>query len=365
VTAYATWALAESGYDSDAVLRGVTALKALYPSTDKIYMLALTANALVAAQSDAANDLLQKIVSMRQTTDDGLVYWPGDMPTISFSRGGTADVETTAYVAYALVRSGQYGDIASKALAWLVKQKDPSGTWGNTQATVMALKALIAAQEASVQQGASHIDVYVNDQLAGSHDITADNSEVLWQLDAKPFVKPGANDVKLNVTGSGQSMYQVTGWGYVPWPLVPDSGFKPTTGGVTGDVPAGKLDLSVTYDKTQLQVNDTVTATVNVSWDGPGAAEMVIVDLGIPPGFDVTTDDFEKMVSGGTIQKYSLTGQQIIVYLNKVSAGNPLTLTYRLTAKYPIKAQAPSSQAYAYYNPEIQGTSKPQDIVVQ
>jgi hypothetical protein len=135
--------------------------------------------------------------------------------------------------------------------------------------------------------------------------------------------------------------------------------------GCVQDPPILKLDLSVNYDRTELETNGEVTATARVAWDGPGAAEMIIVDLGIPPGFDVNTEDFDNLVKAKTIQKYSLTGRQVIVYLNRVDASTPIEMKYRLKAKYPLKAQTPESKAYAYYNPEIQDTAKPQEIVVK
>ncbi|HEY3282142.1 MAG TPA: hypothetical protein VGN26_07700, partial [Armatimonadota bacterium] len=365
VTAYALWGLAESGYQgADALQRGTQALKKLWPATDNVYMLALVANALIALQSDESDAVLQKLLDLRKTDADGLVYWQSDMPTMTFSRGDSADVETTAYVAYALVRSGKYGDIASKAVQWLVKAKDPRGTWGNTQATVMALKALIASLEAATQPGTRHIDVFVNGQKAGSQDVTSDNADVLWQLDARSLVQPGDNTVRLEVSGAGQSLFQITGWGYMPWALVPPGGY-PTGVKPGGSIPSGKLDLSVTYDRTELETNGEVKASAHVAWDGVGAAQMVVVDLGIPPGFDLNTEDFENLVKAGTIQKYTVTGRQVIVYLAKVEASHPLDWTYRLTAKYPLTAQTPESRAYTYYNPEVQSTSKPQQIVVK
>lgn len=359
ITAYAVWALAESGYRGPALALGGDAVKRLWRETDNVYFLGLAANALVAMNSPEADAALQKLIDLRKTTDDGLVYWESVAPTISFTQGGTADVETTAYIAYALVRSGKYGDIASKALSWLVKQKSPNGTWGNTQATVMALKALISSLEAATSGGSRTVTAYVNGEAAGSHEITSENADVLWLLDAKRLARPGDNTVKLEVSGEGQSMYQVTGWGYVPWEKVPDGGLP----GSDGETPAGKLDLSVTYDRTELDASGTVTATVKVAWTGPGAAQMVVVDLGVPPGFEVDTSDFVKLVDAKTLQKYSLTGRQVICYLEKVGA--PVQWTYRLKAKYPLRAQTPESKAYAYYNPEIQGTAKPQELIVR
>jgi hypothetical protein len=52
----------------------------------------------------------------------------------------------------------------------------------------------------------------------------------------------------------------------------------------------------------------------------------VIVDLGVPPGFDVNTDDFDNLVKAKTLQKYSWTDRQIIVSLNRVDASQPIEM---------------------------------------
>jgi len=39
--------------------------------------------------------------------------------------------------------------------------------------------------------------------------------------------------------------------------------------------------------------------------------------------------------------------------------------TYHLKAKYPLRAQTPESAAYAYYNPEVRGTAKPQELMMK
>ncbi len=354
VTAYAVWALAESGYTGPALPLGVEAVKRLWPTTSNVYFLGLAANALAAAGSSDADPLLQKLVDERQTTDDGLVYWKSGSQTLSFSRGDTAAVETTAYITYALVRSGKYGDVASKALGWLVKQKDPQGTWGNTQATVMALKALIASMEAAAHAGDRHLTLTVNGVKKAEWDITADNADVMKTVDAADLARPGDNLVRLDVTGEGQSMFQLSGWGYLGWDQVP----------VEPGGPASPLSLSVSYDRTELDVNGEITATAKVAWKGPGAAQMVVVDLGIPPGFEVNAEDFNQLVEKKTLQKYSLTGRQVICYLDRVGAA-PVTWSWRLKAKYPLKAQTPQSRAYTYYNPEVQSVAAPQALLVR
>jgi O-acetyl-ADP-ribose deacetylase (regulator of RNase III) len=50
---------------------------------------------------------------------------------------------------------------------------------------------------------------------------------------------------------------------------------------------------------------------------------------------------------------------------NKLDAGHTTTVTYKIRARFPIKARTPLSQAYPYYDPKRVATSAPQDIVVK
>src|SRR5260370_1356666 len=71
-------------------------------------------------------------------------------------------------------------------------------------------------------------------------------------------------------------------------------------------------------------------------------ANMVMVDLGIPPGFDLLSEDLqdfkEKTAAkkGGRLEKFSLTATQAILYFDSIAAGDTVTLKFRLRAKFPI-----------------------------
>jgi hypothetical protein len=91
---------------------------------------------------------------------------------------------------------------------------------------------------------------------------------------------------------------------------------------------------------------------------------MVVVDLGIPPGFTVEAGDLAELVDQNVINKFSITGRQIIVYLEKIGAGQEISFSYRLRARYPIRAQAPASSAYEYYNPDNRAEAKPVEVTV-
>jgi hypothetical protein len=51
--------------------------------------------------------------------------------------------------------------------------------------------------------------------------------------------------------------------------------------------------------------------------------------------------------------------------LENVRAGERILFDYELQAKFPLRAQAPHSSMYDYYNPNVQGESKPIQFVVE
>ena len=157
-------------------------------------------------------------------------------------------------------------------------------------------------------------------------------------------------------------MAQVTVRYYRPWSAVPEV--------VTG---TELLAIQVHYDRTQLAVEDTVQVTATVTLQ-EGKVDWALVDLGVPPGFTVLTEELEGRVArdsdlpldytGGRLKKFELTGRQILVYLQNLRAGEPFVFTYRLRARFPVTAQAPASQAYDYYNPGERGEQRPVVLVV-
>ena len=98
---------------------------------------------------------------------------------------------------------------------------------------------------------------------------------------------------------------------------------------------------------------------------------MVMVDLGIPPGFDLLSEDlqsFQEKTTGdkaGRLEKFSFTATQAILYFNALSPEQTVTLKYRLRAKYPIRARTFQSRVYEYYDPEVSSTARPVQLEVR
>jgi len=136
--------------------------------------------------------------------------------------------------------------------------------------------------------------------------------------------------------------------------------------------PAGEpLSIGVTYDRTHVAQDDIATATATVRNNLNKAANMVMVDLGIPPGFDLLSEDLQSYVEksasqkSGRLEKFSLTATQAILYFNAVAPGETLTLHFRLRAKYPIRARTFRSRVYEYYDPAVSAIARPVQLEVR
>jgi hypothetical protein len=92
---------------------------------------------------------------------------------------------------------------------------------------------------------------------------------------------------------------------------------------------------------------------------------MVMLDLGIPPGFTVDAGDFAEMVGAKKVNRFNITARQVILYLGDVKPGQALTFEYSLKPKYPVRAKTPGAVAYEYYTPANRGEAKPVEVVVE
>jgi hypothetical protein len=280
--------------------------------------------------------------------------WSSSATTWLRAYGPVVSIETTAMVAIAFLRSGQHLDLAEAAIRYLTHNRDQLGGYGSTQTTVMTLKALLLAAQMGGESGTSTVTVALNGGQSQQVTINEENGDVVQQLSFDDIGSEG--EISITMRGNRAIQYQVITEYYQPWP-------GPTATPSTPPAPGG-VRIDVAYDRTELSVNDLVQVSAEVELLSEGVAGTLIVDLGIPPGFTPLTVDLDELVNSGTIDRYELTGRQIIFYLTDVPSGQIYNLVYRLQARFPIRAQTPSSTVYDYYTPEQQAIEPPQRIVV-
>ena len=354
MTAFATWALADAGKTQDAgVQRALSYIRSNAANDKDPYTLALVANALAAAdpKDSMTAQVLDQLASLAVRDDKG-VHWGGEN-TMMGGYGKTGAVEATALIIHAMLRSGRNLSLAQDALSFIVKSKDSWGTWGGTQATIWSLKALmLSASVGDMRDAKATVNVSLNGRTPQSFQFTPENADVV-RVVTFDDVKPGENNVSLEVSGQGSLMYQVTSIYYLPWNVAPPE-----------PEPAGMMSVDVSYDRTTLAVDDVINVSVRAKLTRAGIAKMVLLDLGIPPGFTVQAEDLNALVEKQIIARYELTGRQIIVYIENFSSDKTLAFTYRLKARFPLRAKTQPGSSYDYYNPEQPTVVQPTQITV-
>jgi uncharacterized protein YfaS (alpha-2-macroglobulin family) len=358
ITAYIGWSLATTGYRGDAVEKARQYVASHVTGKEDAYTLAVIANFAVDSGRDKAwTDRSIAALAARATEDQKHAFWRQEGETPTSAREASADLETTALAAQALLKSGQKAALAKKALDYLTSNKDAFGNWQTTQATILALKAFILSYSKGANADtAGTIEVSVDGTPVDHVEITRDNNELLHLVDLKGYTKIGNHRIGLSFNGQGSLQYQIVGRYYVPWQK-------------QGPV-AEPLTIDLSYDRTRLAQDETATARVRVRNNTPATAKMIMVDLGVPPGFEPDGEDFAALVdstmgrTGGRLQKYTITAKQVILYFDGLNPKQMVEFSYKLRAKYPLKAKTFVSRVYEYYNPTVEDRVEPVELTV-
>jgi hypothetical protein len=422
ITAYLAWSLENTGYQGPAVEKAKQFIEnhinGSHTSDSQMndshmsakmdaYTLAVVANFAAdygtgdhnGADHNAAgpkNDraftrqAMQLLLDAR-TEKDEQAWWTADETGV-YATGASASIETTGLAVQALLKWGEASGTARKAMSYIASKKDASGTWGTTQATIMALRALLLATEKGAADVQGTLEVLLNGKSVDKLILTPENNDLLHQFvfkgiepESKPVgskpvpsksiessgiesgsiasarIKPrppapgAANTVELRFEGKGGLAYQVVGTYFLPW----------------DEKPAHEaLSINVAYDRIHLAQDDVATATATIKNNLPKTANMVMVDLGIPPGFDLLTEDLQTCIEktashkSDRLEKFSLTATQAILYFNSIAPGDTVTLPFRLRAKYPIRARTFQSRVYEYYDPDVSSLARPVQLEV-
>jgi hypothetical protein len=356
LTSYVAWSMLDSGVDKKQLAKSVQFIRDNLKEADgNAYVLALAANALAAydPKDDSTLEALQRLDKLRKDIPEWkAANFPGRGTSLSYARGDSVAVETTALAVLAMIRTGQFTNSVNQALTYLIKAKEGNGTWGSTQATILALKALVAGMGGNQQKDPAHFVILVNGKEAARSKVDADNADVMQTFDLKGLAQTGANEVAIEMTGESSLMYQIVGRHFQPW---------------RKDVAQEKpvIDIDVAYDRTKLSTNDVLRAKATLKYHGKVPTYMVMLDLGIAPGFVVDPVDFAEMVGKKQIERFSVTARTVTLYLGDVKPGDVLTFDYTLKAKYPLRARTPVSTAYEYYTPANRAEARPVELVVE
>jgi len=147
------------------------------------------------------------------------------------------------------------------------------------------------------QEFDSVVTLLLNGEAVETFHVNKENSDVMRQTDLARHLRAGENHIEFRQVPAGELPFQLAGSYWLP----AVSSVKPPT--PSGQTSSGPLQIAVRCDRTMLSVNDQLKCSVTVRNNTGEVINMAIVDLGIPPGFEVDAAAFVALQEKGQIAK--------------------------------------------------------------
>jgi hypothetical protein len=259
--------------------------------------------------------------------------------SITRSGGEALAIETTALSVLAWMREPAYTAQVQKGLKWIV-ESNKSGRFGSTQSTVLALRSIIAYDNANAKPKApGRIVLTVDGKNAGAPlAFTASNQGALVMPALASDLGPGKHRIELRMEDGSSMPYSMS----VKYhSVLPDSSEQ------------AKIGLQVTLRDSKIQEGGVTEATVSVANKSDQAIPTPVAIVGIPGGLEVRHDQLKELVKAGKIDAYEVIGREVVLYWRKLKAKDQFDLPLSLVAAVPGSYTGPASRAYLYYTDEF------------
>ena len=355
-TSYITRALLYSGYSAqtDIIKKSMNYIKDnIKEQWEDPYTLSLSLIALEDGKGDEKmrNEIADQLIKLKIEENETISWTTGNSMISSgesqrYNRYNSRTIETTGYAIIALNKHGTHADIVKKGVNYLLKNRKGLGGFFSTQDTVVAFQALSSIGEINIKE--LIVKIFVNDIEINETIFTNETKDLTYFVDIREYLNSNIN-IKLESEGDGKIVYQVYYEEYIPWDII-------------GIEKPNDLVLNVTYDATNISVNDALNARCHFEYKGNERIQMVLIELKVPVGFSFSNDDFEALLNNGIIDNYEIVNREIMIYINDIEPDSSLDFDYKLIANKPIKGTIQGVNAWDMYNPDLKVETEPIEI---
>lgn len=360
--AYIVWSITESDKDSAPgekvdLTKEIEALTKQAESSKDPYFIALVANCLLNRSMDATA-YLKKLTELQKQPEG---FLPGAEASITRSGGRDLLIESTALGVLAWLKANQpltYHKNVQSAVKWIGQQRGGHGSFGSTQSTILALKALLtfARSNKAGPQELGDLVVKVKDEVVakGQFNPAATEPITLKIADAERILKAGKNEVTVELSGKSVVPYTLA-WSYQA--LTPKS------------ADACPIRLSTKVDRANAKDGETVHLQLTVENKTKQGHGMVVAIVGLPAGLELPPDfaqlkDYARLKNNGTeageISFFEVQGtRELVIYWRDMAPNKKVDLHLDLICKVPGEFRGPASRAYLYYNADTKHWIEP------
>jgi hypothetical protein len=346
--AYVVWALAEAkrtaGFEKE-----LAAAKTRGQNTKDPYILSLAANTALATKSPEGEAMIKRLVEMQ--AKDG--SFRGAKETITMSGGESLVTETTALATLAFIKASPNSERDAeirRAVTYLNEHRGGFGAWGNTQATILSLKALTAyAVYARQTSSSGKATLVVNGKDAGTIAFEKGRKEPLVWKDFANVLKPGHNAIEVRLDGETTLPYSIA---------VSYRSANPQSSS------GAKVSVATSIDKSVVKMGEGVKVRAHVENKTQDGIPMTLARVGIPGGLAFQTWQLKELREKGLIDFYETKPREVILYWRALGPNAKRDVDLDLLAQSPGAYEAPASSAYLYYTAEDKAWTTPVKVTV-
>ena len=347
VNAYILWAITESDAASGNPQRSATELlKELNQLNDDAsksqdpYLIGLAAASMLNVERDAdGKRLLEKLAELQKL--DGML---DGVATVTSSGGISKSVETTAIGMLAWAKKpGVNTEAYQKAAQWLVNSRQGNGGFGSTQATVLALKALVAYSKTATADGAGEtLFVKSAGEVIGQIKLPEEikNGSVLEIAGLGQFLKPGQTSIQLVANNVTRLPFSVEVLYHTEKPA---------------NSPACPVELSTEFENLKdgkVESGGTLHVKSVLKNKSEEGLPMTVATIGLPGGVEPRVEQLDELRDSGVFDFYEIRPREVICYWRTISPEEKKIIEFDVSAEIPGSYTGPASRAYLYYTAE-------------
>lgn len=270
--------------------------------------------------------------------------------TIVNSYGLSKQVETIALIADALIRinHNDFGTITT-VMDFILSQRRFGG-FGSTQATVLAIKAIIGYnnlvnqinEDCTMTIMLNNKEIAVKQIKAGSKDVTVDSLQ--------NFITSGLQNWEVRFSGNTN-----------PIPFSMDINWHINTPVTSSEC---QVNLETKLMQDHCKVGDLVRMSVLLRNKKSKGLPMTLAMIGIPSGLTIQPWQLKEMQEKHLFDYYEIHKNYLVIYYREMGPNQTVSLNFDLKAEVAGTYEAPAGNAYLYYNKELRDWGKGEVIEI-
>ncbi|MBX9850157.1 MAG: carboxypeptidase regulatory-like domain-containing protein [Cytophagaceae bacterium] len=345
--AYITYSLAEAGFKNiarEADLAYETAMTSKDP-----YQLALAANTMF-----SLNDITrgEKALSALEKLQDDNGSWNGKTHSITWSQGTSLMIEATSLSVMAMLKSkNPNGRSMNKAVGYILSARSGYGSFGSTQGTILALKAITQHARFSKRTAEDGmIELYIDGHKVISREYKAGETKAIEMKQLEKFLSEGKHKIKVKYPGVKEALPYSFAINY--------NTFLPA------NAQECKVTLKTKILNSTVKAGETVRMNVILSNTSKEGLPMTMAVIGIPAGMTAQPWQLKEIQEKKMVDFYEIRGNYVFFYYRQMAPNEIREINLDLKAEMPGEFEANASSAYLYYTNEFKHWSKPDKVKI-